>query len=376
MMMSSSQDQQQEKEKEMSTQNVMRTRRNFCVTSFHSTTISVELFNSEAVKHKIKYAVWQRERCPTTGREHWQIYIETTSPQRPAFIQKLLGDPTCYIAERKGTGKQAADYCKKADSRIPDPSGYFGFHEVGEQFDPLSPQKRSDIDEIKNDLENGAKVDEVNAKHWKTARNMQQAIMRARTAYAKEIGQKIRPPIETTVFYGKTRTGKTHRAWMAALKDAGEEMDNVYRLERPTTPGKVWFNQYELATVLIIDEYHDWLFIDQMLSYLDKWPMQIDVKYGSSYACWTKVYITSNLSPANWTYVKKGGAQGAPEKPCPEHFNALLERLTHVYECTSKEEMRLVPNEELLFTFEFNSTTTTSQSASRSPTPDPKRIKL
>lgn len=309
----------------------MKPARNYIVTSFNAPPIMRSIFEAEDTAHKIKYVVWQREQCASTGRKHWQMYIELTRPQRPAFVQKLIGDNTAYVVQRKGTPQQAADYCKKTDTRVAEDDGYYGYHEYGESY-PAG--HRTDIMAIKEAIDNGATIEEVNNKHWKSARTMQPAIAKARASYAKNMGQKIRPLMEVIVYYGPTRTGKTHTAFTEALNLVDQDFDMVHRLERPSTPGKMSFNNYELGKVLIIDEYHDWLHIDQMLSLLDKWPLPIDLKYGSSFACWTRVYITSNLPPREWTFVDKTGSK----PPTPEHYQALKARFTHVYYCEEKNK--------------------------------------
>lgn len=74
---------------------------------------------------KMHFLAYQQEICPTTGKKHWQGYVEWKhQPQRSA-CQKLLGSVknefkkyTMYVNKRLGTQKQALEYVKKGESSV------------------------------------------------------------------------------------------------------------------------------------------------------------------------------------------------------------------------------------------------------------------
>lgn len=66
------------------------------------------------------YFVAQKERCPDTGREHWQGFVQFKLRVHRSRIQGLLGDATAHCEPRRGSSREAADYCKKDDSRLHD----------------------------------------------------------------------------------------------------------------------------------------------------------------------------------------------------------------------------------------------------------------
>lgn len=53
-----------------------------------------------------------REKCPETGTPHLQGYIRFEKSHRFAAVKKALPDGA-HIEPRKGSEKQASDYCKK-----------------------------------------------------------------------------------------------------------------------------------------------------------------------------------------------------------------------------------------------------------------------
>lgn len=89
--------------------------RAYCFTMY---TEEAPIFNPEI--HR--YMIYQREKCPETGRLHWQGYAELLKPAKLAGFQKSI-HPTekMHVAARKGTRDQARDYCRKTDSRVADP---------------------------------------------------------------------------------------------------------------------------------------------------------------------------------------------------------------------------------------------------------------
>lgn len=84
--------------------------RHFCFTSYEDE-LPKELLAG------FSYIVFQRERCPTTGRDHWQGYAECTTKLKLCTIKRRLGDPAIHVERRKGTPEEASDYCKKDESR-------------------------------------------------------------------------------------------------------------------------------------------------------------------------------------------------------------------------------------------------------------------
>jgi len=68
---------------------------------------------------KVKFAKWQRERCPTTMREHFQMWLVVPSACRITGIKKML--PGCHAEVQHGTDEQAEAYCCKEQSRVSEP---------------------------------------------------------------------------------------------------------------------------------------------------------------------------------------------------------------------------------------------------------------
>ena len=57
----------------------------------------------------------------------------------------------------------------------------------------------------------------------------------------------------------------------------------------------VSFDAYNGQDVLVFEEFHSQIPIGDMLNYLDIYPLSLPARYTDRMACYTKVYITSNL---------------------------------------------------------------------------------
>jgi hypothetical protein len=88
-----------------------------------------------------KYVVWQLEKGEN-GTPHYQIYAEFGQPVSMQQVKKNIHD-TAHLEKRKGTAKQARDYCMKEDTREDGP------WEFGEYNEPQQG-KRTDIEDLKD----------------------------------------------------------------------------------------------------------------------------------------------------------------------------------------------------------------------------------
>lgn len=78
----------------------------WCFTSFND-----EEMNIIKDHHTINYCIIAKEICPSTGRDHYQGYIETIKPTRLITLKKIF--KTTHFEPRKGTRDEAIKYCKK-----------------------------------------------------------------------------------------------------------------------------------------------------------------------------------------------------------------------------------------------------------------------
>ena len=91
--------------------------------------------------------------------------------------------------------------------------------------------------------------------------------------------------LEVTYISGPTGLGKTR----SVMEKYGyEEVFRVTDYEHP-------FDSYKGQNVLVFEEFRSSLKISDMLNYLDGYPLELPCRYSNKIACFTKVYIISNI---------------------------------------------------------------------------------
>lgn len=85
---------------------------NWCFTSFRLPEIDID---------RVAYIIWQQESCPKTARDHWQGYVEFYQKQSLKSAKKLFNDHSIHLEVRRGTQKQAIDYCQKLETAVSKP---------------------------------------------------------------------------------------------------------------------------------------------------------------------------------------------------------------------------------------------------------------
>lgn len=95
-------------------------------------------------KDLVRFMIWQKEKCPSSGKEHFQIYCEFSEGFDIKKIKKIFNDETMHIEPRKGSQSDAILYCSKEDTRL---EGPWKFGRKAQQG------HRSDLDSIMDAIE-------------------------------------------------------------------------------------------------------------------------------------------------------------------------------------------------------------------------------
>ena len=136
---------------------------------------------------------------------------------------------------------------------------------------------------------------------------IRQDILEAR--YREEFRQ-----LDVTYIFGPTGTGKTR----GVMEKHG--YSNVYRVTDYTHP----FDRYAQEPVLLFDEFRSSLMVGDMLDYLDGYPLALPARYANRQACYTTVYLVSNIPPQDqYKNVQENE---------PATWKAFLRRIHHVIE--------------------------------------------
>jgi len=250
----------------------------------------------------------QLEQCPSTERIHLQGYVEFGCPKRLAALRKLNG--RTHWEPAKGSRRANVDYCTKESSRYMDGT-------VDEVLRSETTQgQRNDLLDVTLGITRG----EISRDQLFTDRpdlvcKYAKGLAELFNWRHKQDRQGDRETV-VEVLWGDAGVGKTRYAYNST------QPDDVFILNKSNS-GNLWWDNYEGESVLIIDDFYGWLEHSVLLRILDRYPLRLEIKGSTTWANWTRVYITSNRHPGTW-YSKSFAW---------EEDGALQRRLDAIYHC-------------------------------------------
>lgn len=219
---------------------------------------------------KVSYCVWQLEE----GKEktpHLQGTVKFEQVMRLSALKKVCNEAHWEVT-RSENGSIA--YCQKEEGRLKGP------WTLGV---PPSQGKRSDLEAVQLQLDAGAAMKDVYAANFQASCKY----YRFFKEYARVITEPRNFQTECIVYYGETGAGKSRKCH--------EDHPGAYWLSQ----GK-WFDDYDRHEVVVIDEFYGWLPFSFLFRLLDRYPMTVETKGGSTQFIAKLVLITSNVHPVEW----------------------------------------------------------------------------
>lgn len=217
---------------------------------------------------------------------HTHIYIVCSSGVRFSTIKKQF--PTAHIEKARGSTEENRNYVfkigkwkedRKYETQIPDTT-----EEYGEA--PIEGQgKRVDLILLYEMIKDGLSNYEILEKCSDYLTRID-TIERVRQMLREEQYKTVFRVLEVTYIFGTTETGKTR----GVMELYGYE--NVFRVTDYLHP----FDTYRGQDVLVFEEFRSSLRISDMLNYIDGYPVELPCRYLNKVACYTKVFIISNIS--------------------------------------------------------------------------------
>jgi len=217
---------------------------------------------------------------------HTHIYIVCVSAVRFSTLKNKF--PEAHLEIAKGTSEQNRDYIsksgkwekdKKHGTQIPGT-----FEEYGEM--PIErPGARNDLADLYDKIRSGASNYEIMDESPEYLFHIDKIERARQVVKAEEFKEKFRE-LNVSYLWGKTGVGKTR----LVMEKYG--YSNVYRVTDYIHP----FDAYKGEDVILFDEFRSQIKIHDMLNYLDGYPIELPCRYSNKQACYTKVYIISNIS--------------------------------------------------------------------------------
>lgn len=251
----------------------------------------------------------------STGTMHTHVFLYSESPIRFSTIHKRF--PVAHIEKAFGSVKENRDYIlksgkwertEKAETRIE--NSFVEWGDIPTEQQEKAPAMAQLIEWVSNGMTT-AQIIQKNPKYAfkvKDIDTLRQTILSER--YMKENRN-----ITVTYIYGETATGKTSSIY------ENHALSDVCRLT--TYKGdRVLFDAYCAHDVLVFEEFRSQIPIAEMLNFLDVYPIMLPARYNDKVACYTRVYILSNI-PLEKQYTYEQIAE-------KETWNAFVRRITSV----------------------------------------------
>lgn len=229
------------------------------------------------------------------GYQHYQVFAQGRRQRFSTLKKKLkaVGLDDAHMEPRKGSVSEAVGYCSKTKTR--DGDGFeFGTIDRHEKEDSHQGE-RTDLARLKARAEAGETVNQIllSEDGALAARYLGWLRATCEAAQAKRYRTAVRDGLEVNYLHGETGTGKTTYVY---------EHEGIGATYTVTDYGHP-FDNYEGEPVLLLDEFTGQLAMPVALKVLDKWPVQLSARYANKWAAYSRVWVVSNLPPADlYTY--------------------------------------------------------------------------
>lgn len=248
---------------------------------------------------------------------HGHIYfVAKNAAIRFSTVKKLF--PTAHIEPAQGSSEENRDYVQKSGKWSDDPKGETTIQGTFEEWGELPVERqgeRTDLALLYQYIKDGLSNYEIMETNPNYLLNLEK-IERVRQAVREQQYRETFRKLDVTYIWGKTGTGKT-RGVMEKYSYSG-----VYRVTDYAHP----FDSYAGEDVLLLDEYSNNFKIRDLLNFLDGYPLNLPCRYTNRVACYTKVYIISNLCLSR--------QYPDMQFDSPATFSALLRRIRRVIHYT------------------------------------------
>lgn len=223
------------------------------------------------------------------GTYHSHVYVYSPSPIRFNTLKNRF--PIAHIEKAYGTSAANRDYItksgkwektKKAETTVE--GTFFEYGQLPSPAVETCPTKA----ELLDLLDQGLSTEEIVRTHPQYAFQVRNIVLLRETLTMGKHKNDFRM-VKVHYLYGDTDTGKTY----SIFKKHGAE--NICRITDYGGKNGVHFDAYSGQRVLVFEEFHSQIPIESMLNYLDVYPLQLPARYNDRTACYTTVYITSNV---------------------------------------------------------------------------------
>lgn len=235
---------------------------------------------------KIKLVYWcMADETGAEGTFHTHIFMAHKNGIRASVLHNKFNGAHRDVA--KGTCQQNRDYVFKEGKWESSEKGTTNHRETHEEWGEMPIERqgaRNDLADLYDMIKDGASTFEILEQSPQYIMHID-TIERVRQVILEEKNKDQWRTLDVTYIWGLTGTGKTR----SVMEKYG--YSKVFRVTDYEHP----FDGYKGQDIIIFDEFRSSLQLNAMLDYLDGYPVELRARYSNKQACYTKVFLISNI---------------------------------------------------------------------------------
>ncbi len=229
------------------------------------------------------------DETATTGTYHTHVFFFCSSPVRFGTIKGRF--PTAHIEKAYGSAIQNREYIAKSGKWTEDEKAETvvegSFYEHG-NIPAEKEEKNPGMFRLIRNIRDGMTTAEIIEDDPKMAFRIRDIDIIRQTLLSERYATENRD-IETAYIYGASGAGKTRYIFSA------HNPRDIYRVTNYRGGKGVSFDGYHGQDVLVFEEFFSQVPMEEMLNFLDIYPLFLPARYNDKIACYTKIYLTSNM---------------------------------------------------------------------------------
>lgn len=220
------------------------------------------------------------------GTPHTHIYVVFKNAVMFSTMQRRFRG--AHLEQANGTSSENRAYIRKEGKWQDDKKHETSLPETFEEWGAMPAERSgtgSDTEAIYDMVKQGYSDFDI-LEAYPSAMSRLDKISRARQTLIEEQYKNTFRNIETTYIWGDTGSGKTR-----SVMERYGGYEYVYRVTNYEHP----FDGYRGQDVVVFEEFRSSLPIQDMLTYMEGYPILLPCRYADKVACFTKIFIITNI---------------------------------------------------------------------------------
>jgi hypothetical protein len=233
-------------------------------------------------------AVFSEEAGSTTGYRHYQTLVVYKNRATGTQVRGMFSD--AHVEPARKILEACRQYVSKEKTHISGPYWIGEYASVPGMTPNSTEERRRDLyDDLNAKIESGCRYDDfvldAEVRGW--ALSHKQQIQDLISAHAAHLYGEHDREISVDYVWGPAGSMKTSSVYDLYGRR------NVFAADF----GSAFpFDGYAGEPVLLLDDFRSSFVFNELLRVLDRYPLRLNIKGGHTWACWTKVVISANIS--------------------------------------------------------------------------------